>query len=153
MPQRYWYLLIVVVLALGSVFGLRQFFTHESITPSLEGDTNSVWQECSGPDLEYSFSYPNNFRVWQYSPGAYVPRACTDIKNANQVVLETDLLHDPRKNRIDFDWIDGSALSSLPRSINDFFAQSPDILKNSTILKRAPLGGEESVWIQQPDGG
>lgn len=119
-----------------------------------------AWSTCGNSYGGYSFQYPSSWHVLK--PGEGAPSE-TDCKNAgaNFSINRIDPNYatssygdDYTAGSIQLSFIKGTELKTVPKSLDDFFAQQPAILQSNKVLMTGMVGGEKAVWVQdEPENG
>ncbi len=155
--------LIVILLIALIVFGVELIITKQlplrqqstAISTSLPQIAQAAWSTCVNSYGEYSFQYPSNWHVFKPWEGGPLETDCEDA-GANFSINSTDPYatssrgEDYNTGSMDFSFIKGTELKSIPNSLDDFFAQRPAILQANKVLMTGTVGGEKAVWVQEP---
>jgi hypothetical protein len=111
--------------------------------------SDSNWSKCVNVAGGYSFNYPSDWKIWEHAIGAYEETYC-DVARQN-ITLSPDV-PDGVGSRMDFIVSSGAELNPVPKSLDDYFTENPDLLRNGTKISGTDLSGEPTIWLRQSDG-
>lgn len=149
------------------IFGVALVIAERSSSP--QGDTvapgssaqiaQSAWSACTNTYGGYSFLYPSSWHVLKAGAGGAIETACENA-GANFSLNPVDPNYATSSNgdynagSIQLSFIKGTDLNGIPKSLDDFFAQRPAILKSHKLLVTGIVADEKAVWLQEePENG
>jgi hypothetical protein len=112
-----------------------------SSATSFNYDNNSGWKLCRNTKFGYEVQYPPNWKVWR--PGAPEVRPATCAENLPVIAFSPDIYDYGTDHK-------QITIYTVVRanSLQDYFDESPEILRHSSVLKETTLDKEKLIWLE-----
>lgn len=116
----------------------------------LPKDETADWKPCRNAKYGYEVKYPPDWKVWK--PSAPEARSATCDEGLPIIAFSPNIYNFPNQLQINIDVSDQERLRGTiyegSKSLGDYFAKNPEILKARPIVKETTIDGERLVWLK-----